>query len=107
MGAVAAMKAGTKMAEITREFAEAYVKWGRGLRDLRLLIGQQPRNFKTEVCVLIGPPEGGKSRWAASRRGHSSTGPAVNGGTAVTGKTKTQQSWMTATAGSRSGSCSS
>nr|UVZ21334.2 replication-associated protein [Pigeon circovirus] len=67
--AVAAVKAGRAMAEVARDFSEIYVKYGRGLRDLKLLIGQQPRDFKTEVIVITGPPGCGKSRWAAEYPG--------------------------------------
>ncbi|ANC97701.1 replication-associated protein [Avian-like circovirus] len=63
-GAVAAVKAGRAMSEIAREFSEVYVKYGRGLRDLALLIGQKPRDFKTDVILITGPSGVGKSRWA-------------------------------------------
>ncbi|AMS38768.1 replicase [Zebra finch circovirus] len=68
-GAVAAVKAGRAMTEVAREFSEAYVKWGRGLKDLALMIGQKPRDFKTEVIVLTGPSGVGKSRWANEQEG--------------------------------------
>ncbi|ABI54257.1 replication-associated protein [Finch circovirus] len=68
-GAVAAVKAGRGMAEVAREFSLAYVRYGRGLRDLALLIGQKPRDFKTEVIVLTGPSGCGKSRWANEQEG--------------------------------------
>ncbi|AKC88560.1 replicase [Zebra finch circovirus] len=68
-GAVAAVKAGRPMTEVAREFSEAYVKWGRGLKDLALMIGQKPRDFKTEVIVLTGPSGVGKSRWANEQEG--------------------------------------
>lgn len=67
--AVAAVKAGRGMREIAEEFSEIYVKHGRGLRELALLIGQKPRDFKTEVIVITGPPGCGKSRWAAEFEG--------------------------------------
>nr|QSX73338.1 replication-associated protein [Pigeon circovirus] len=68
--AVAAVKAGRAMTEVARDFSEIYVKYGRGLRDLKLLIGQHPRDFKTEVIVITGPPGCGKSRWAADYPGN-------------------------------------
>nr|QGR26085.1 replication-associated protein [Gull circovirus] len=68
-GAVAAVKRGSQMSEIAREFSEVFVKYGRGLRDLRLLIGCPPRDFKTEVIVLIGPPGCGKSKLANEMEG--------------------------------------
>ncbi|ADD62465.1 replication-association protein [Chimpanzee stool avian-like circovirus Chimp17] len=68
-GAVAAVKAGRQMREIARDFSEVYVKYGRGLRELALLIGQKPRDFKTEVIVLTGPSGVGKSRWANEQEG--------------------------------------
>ncbi|AGI95802.1 replication-associated protein [Starling circovirus] len=68
-GAVAAVKAGRGMSEIAREFSETYVRYGRGLRDLALLIGQKQRDFKTEVIVLTGPSGVGKSRWANEQVG--------------------------------------
>jgi hypothetical protein len=64
--AVVAVKAGRGMAEIARDFSEVYVKYGRGLRDLALLVGQKPRDFKTEVIVITGPSGVGKSRLADS-----------------------------------------
>ncbi|ABA53822.1 rep protein [Raven circovirus] len=63
-GAVAAVKAGSRMVDIAREFSEVYVKYGRGLRELALLIGQKPRDFKTEFIVVTGPSGVGKSRYA-------------------------------------------
>ncbi|ARO77516.1 rep protein [Circovirus pichong] len=63
-GAVAAVKAGSRMADIARDFSEVYVKYGRGLRELALLIGQKPRDFKTELIVVTGPSGVGKSRYA-------------------------------------------
>lgn len=68
-GAVAAVKAGRAMAEVAREFSEVYVKYGRGLRDLALLVGQKPRDFKTEVLVITGPSGVGKSRLANEQEG--------------------------------------
>ena len=68
-GAVAAVKAGRGMSEIAREFSEVYVKYGRGLRDLALLVGQPQRDFKTEVIVVTGPSGVGKSRWANEQVG--------------------------------------
>ncbi|QGM50355.1 replication-associated protein [Penguin circovirus] len=67
--AVAAVKAGRGMRDVALEFPEVYVKHGRGLRDLALLIGRAPRDFKTDVIVLTGPPGCGKSRWAAEQEG--------------------------------------
>lgn len=67
--AVAAVHAGRRMIEIARDFSEAYVKYGAGLHRLHLLIGNRPRDFKTEVTVLWGPPGKGKSRWAAELPG--------------------------------------
>ncbi|CAC44748.2 replicase [Canary circovirus] len=68
-GAVAAVKAGRRMVDIAREFSEIYVKYGRGLRDLALMIGQKPRDFKTEVVVITGPSGVGKSRLASEMEG--------------------------------------
>nr|QJI53392.1 MAG: replication-associated protein [Circoviridae sp.] len=67
--AVAAVMSGSDMKKVAREFPVTYVKHGRGLRDLSLLVGSQPRDFKTEVIVLWGPPGCGKSRWANQQEG--------------------------------------
>nr|QJI53596.1 MAG: replication associated protein [Circoviridae sp.] len=67
--AVAAVKAGRSLRDIASAYSATYVRYGRGLRELRLLIGCVERDFKTEVHVIIGPPGGGKSRWIASQEG--------------------------------------
>ncbi|AKO63006.1 replication-associated protein [Beak and feather disease virus] len=67
--AVAAVMGGSKMRDVAREFPDIYVRHGRGLHNLSLLVGSHPRDFKTEVDVVYGPPGCGKSRWANEQPG--------------------------------------
>jgi hypothetical protein len=39
-----------------------FIRYGRGLRDYWLTVGAKPRDYKTSVFVLVGPPGCGKSR---------------------------------------------
>ncbi|AHY24220.2 replication protein [bream circovirus 1] len=50
--------------EVARACPATFIRYGRGLRDYWLTVGATPRNFKTEVFILIGPPGCGKSRYA-------------------------------------------
>lgn len=62
--AVAAVAAGSQLREVAREYPEVFVRHGRGLQHLAMLIGHKSRDFKTHVIVLTGPPGCGKSRYA-------------------------------------------
>lgn len=63
---VDAIKSGKRVAEIAMEHSNTFVKYHRGLRELSYIVrSKHPRDFKTEVHVLIGPPGTGKSRYAA------------------------------------------
>lgn len=62
--ATSAVLEGQPMIEIARKYPKAYVMWGRGLERLRMITGEQERNWKTDVIVLVGPPGCGKSKFA-------------------------------------------
>lgn len=50
---------------VARKYPTVYVKYGRGLRDLRDRLDLlKPRDFKTEFVVITGHPGCGKSRLA-------------------------------------------
>lgn len=53
------------MKRLAEEMPTMVVKYSRGFDRLRELLDTQVRDFKTEVTVLIGPPETGKSRYVA------------------------------------------
>ncbi|QOW18365.1 replication-associated protein [Pseudorasbora circovirus 2] len=48
---------------VARADPAVFIRYGRGLRDYWLTVGSTPRNFKTEVHVLVGEPGCGKSRY--------------------------------------------
>jgi hypothetical protein len=50
------------LTDVARACPGTFIRYGRGLRDYWLTVGSTPRNFKTEVFVLIGPPGCGKSK---------------------------------------------
>lgn len=52
------------LTEVARANPATFIRYGRGLRDYWLTVGSTPRNFKTDVNVLVGPPGCGKSRHA-------------------------------------------
>lgn len=60
--------AGESMRSVAEQHPETFVKYFRGLQQLKLLLTPRPRDFKTEVCVLIGPPGVGKSRLVRAGR---------------------------------------
>nr|AKM52583.1 replication associated protein [Goose circovirus] len=56
--------AGLPITEVARKYPTTFVMFGRGLERLRQVIVETPRDWKTDVIVLIGPPGSGKSRYA-------------------------------------------
>lgn len=58
------LSGGGRMSDVARKFACTFVRYGRGLRDyVSTLELEKPRDWKTDVHVIIGPPGVGKSRW--------------------------------------------
>lgn len=56
-----------RMAAVAEELPEVFVRHGRGLRDYVTTAGLvPPRDEKTDVLVLIGPPGVGKTRFAVA-----------------------------------------
>lgn len=51
------------LSEVARACPTSFIRYGRGLRDYWLTVGAHPRDFKTDVTVLIGPPGCGKSKF--------------------------------------------
>ncbi|KAL0152209.1 hypothetical protein M9458_051932 [Cirrhinus mrigala] len=71
-----------------RAVAEAcpatFLRYGRGIRDyVNVMQFRKPRDYKTQVMVLVGPPGCGKSRYA-SEMPPPTTSHLVPGGTATT-----------------------
>lgn len=61
--AVMALNAGSTMSEVAKEFPETYIRYGRGLKDYVIQVGLvKPRDWKTDVHVIVGKPGVGKSR---------------------------------------------
>uniref|UniRef100_A0AAU8H5V9 ATP-dependent helicase Rep n=1 Tax=CRESS DNA virus TaxID=3138951 RepID=A0AAU8H5V9_9VIRU len=55
------------LSEVAREMPEVFVRYGRGLRDYVTTAGLvPPRQHKTEVYVIFGPPGVGKTRHAVA-----------------------------------------
>lgn len=59
-----AIQAGASDRELFEDHFPAMVKYHRGIKEYRRLC-TQPRDWKTEVCVLWGKTGSGKSRYAA------------------------------------------
>nr|QJI53400.1 MAG: replication-associated protein [Circoviridae sp.] len=58
---------GKRVSEVAIEHPVQFVKYHRGLHALAdMYTAKKPRDFKTEVIVLVGPPGSGKSRYCAA-----------------------------------------
>lgn len=65
-GACDLLKESKKVNDVALTFSSTYVKYHRGFEALQSqLTAGSPRNWKTKVTVLVGPPGSGKSRYCA------------------------------------------
>lgn len=60
----AAIKEGTSIQAIAEEFPEQYIKFGRGIRDLKLVLEKPYNHDSLRGLWYVGPPGAGKSRKA-------------------------------------------
>ncbi|AXQ03966.1 replication associated protein [Black-headed python circovirus 1] len=63
--AVDLLRSGGTLRDVGMNFGTTLVRYGRGLRDfINVMSLSKPRDFKTDVIVLYGPPGCGKSMFA-------------------------------------------
>ena len=56
------------MLEIATAFFDVFLKYGRNLEKyVQMVLMRHPRQFKSDVTVLIGPPGCGKSKWCSEQ----------------------------------------
>jgi len=57
---------GHTLKRVAEDYPEQFIRYHRGIKEYKRLVKpEEPRNFKTDVYVLVGAPGCGKSKWCA------------------------------------------